>query len=89
LNWKSPDDLELVAECETLPEAEVVRGLLASGDIVSTIVSVSDSTILFAQRSVFGRSAQPVPYKVLVRPEDSEAARELLAARAEELPDGD
>ena len=87
--WKKPEDLELVAECETLPEAEVVRGLLESGGIVSATISASDSTLFFSQRSIFGQVAVKVPYKVLVRPEDAEAARELLAAQAEALPDGE
>ena len=81
--WKKPDDLEVASECETLPEAEVVKGLLASDGIQSTIVSGSDSTIVFAQRSVFGRLAKPRPYKVLVRPRDAERARQLLEAEPE------
>jgi hypothetical protein len=89
LTWKAPEDLELAAECETLPEAEVVRGLLASEGIESTIVSASDSTIVFSQKSVFGLTALPVPYKVLVRPEEAEAARQLLSAKPEEIPDGE
>lgn len=89
LTWRKPEDLELVVECETLPEAEVVRGLLESSGIESTVVSSSDSTIAFSQRSIFGTTALPTPYKVLVRPEDAEAARELLEAMPEELPDGD
>jgi hypothetical protein len=87
--WKAPEDLELVTECETLPEAEIVRGLLESGGIESTTVSASDSTVLFSQRSVFGKTAKRVPYKVLVRPEDAAEARRLLSAQAEGLPDDD
>ena len=78
-----------MVECESLPEAEVVRGLLDSSGIECTIVSSSDSTIAFSQRSIFGTTALPTPYKVLVRPEDAEAARELLAAQPEDLPDGE
>jgi hypothetical protein len=78
--WEKPQDLELVAECETMPEAEVVRGLLLGAGIESGLVSSSDSTVIFAQRSVFGRVAKPLPYKVLVRPEDYATARELLEA---------
>lgn len=85
--WKKPDDLELVAECETLPEAEVIRGLLTSADIIATVVSGTDSTITFSQRSIFGRVAKPRPYKVLVRPEDAEAAEQLLNAEAEDVPE--
>jgi hypothetical protein len=87
LVWRKPEDLELVAECESLPEGEIVRGLLQSGGIASTVMAVTDSTILFTQRSVFGQSARRAPYKVLVRPEDAEAARGLLAAPAEESGD--
>ena len=87
--WEKPEDLELVAECETLPEAEIVRGLLQSGGIEGTIVAATDSTIIFSQRSVFGKTAKRVPYKIIVRPEDMEAAQELLEARAEDLPDGE
>jgi hypothetical protein len=61
-------------------EAEVVRGLLLGAGIESSLVSISDSTVIFAQRSVFGRVAKPLPYKVLVRPEDYPAAKELLEA---------
>jgi hypothetical protein len=82
--WKKPKDLELVAECETLPEAEVIRGLLKSAGIESTLVSSSDSTVMFAQRSVFGKVAKPRPYKILVRPEEIEASLELLEAGFED-----
>ena len=82
--WKKPNDLELAAECETLPEAEVIRGLLSSAGIESSVVSSSDSTVVFAQRSVFGRVAKPKPYKVLVRQGDIEAARDLLEAEVED-----
>jgi len=85
--WKKPDDLELVAECETLPEVEVIRGLLASAGIESTAVGATDSTMLFSQQSIFGRLAKPRPYKLLVRPEDAETAHALLAAEHGELPD--
>lgn len=81
--WKKPKDLELIAECETLPEAEVIRGLLQSAGIECSLISSSDSTVMFAQRSVFGRVAKPRPYKLLVRPVDAEAARELMEADIE------
>lgn len=90
--WEKPEDLELVAECETLPEAEIVRGLLESDGITTSLSTASDSTVMFAQRSVFGETAKRLPYKILVRHEDAPAARELLAATAEEIPeegDGD
>jgi len=89
LAWKKPDDLEVVAECETLPEAEIVRGLLQSVGIEGTIVATTDSTIIFSQRSVFGKTAKRVPYKILVHPDDQEAAQGLLEARSEDMPDGD
>jgi hypothetical protein len=87
--WEKPEDLELVAECETLPEAEIVRGLLESAGIISNLTTASDSTIMFAQRSVFGETVRRRPYKILVRIEDADAAGELLAAPADALPDGE
>ena len=85
--WEKPEDLELVAECETQPEMEIIRGLLASADIESMFVTSTDSTVQFAQRSVFGKVAKPKPYKILVRPEDAEIAQEILSALPEEIPD--
>lgn len=84
--WHKPDDLELVAECESLPEVEIVRGLLASAAVESVIMTTTDSTMVFSQKSIFGKLAKRRPYKVLVRPEDAEVAREILSAE-EELPD--
>lgn len=84
MSWKKPDDLEVAAECETWPEAEVLKGLLLGEGIECLAVSSADSTMLFSQRSIFGRSVDPRPIKILVRPQDKERALMLLSAEAEE-----
>jgi hypothetical protein len=82
--WRKPDDLELVAECETLPEMEVLRSLLASAGIETASFAMTDSTMFFAQKSIFGKVAKPKPYKLLVKPEDLEEAQSILAAEPEQ-----
>jgi hypothetical protein len=81
--WRKPDDLELVAECETLPELEVLKSLLASAGIQTASFAITDSTMVFTQKSIFGKVAKPKPYKLLVKPENLEEAQSILATEPE------
>ncbi len=87
--WIKPDDLALIAECETLPEAEIIIGLLQTADIQTSIVTTTDSTVVFSQKSIFGELAKPKPYKILVRPEDAETAKDILTAIPEDILEED
>lgn len=88
--WRKPDDLELVAECETAPELEVLRGLLTGCGIESMGQVSAESSAYFQPQSLLtGISERPRPYKLLVRPEDAESAREIIAAPVEPLADED
>ena len=80
MGWRKPDDLELVAECESLPEIEVIRGLLAGSGIESTVFTSSQAAKMFAHKSILGTIENSKPYKLLVRPEDAETAKELISA---------
>lgn len=88
--WKKPDDLELVAECETAPELEVLRSLLTGCGIESMSQVSAESSAYFQPQSLTADIPQrPRPYKLLVRPEDAESAREIITAPVEPLPDDD
>lgn len=76
--WEKPEDLEIVRETDSASEALLIEGLLKSAGVDVIVMQVADSTISFVQLSVFGDTAKPMPYKILVRPEDLEAAKELL-----------
>ena len=86
--WQKPDDLELVAECETEPELEVLRGLLAGCGIESMSQVSAESSGFFQPKSLLGDIPErPRPYKLLVHPADAESAREIIAAPVEPLDD--
>jgi hypothetical protein len=89
MSWKKPEDLVLVAECATLPELEILTGLLATADIESTSMTTSESAAMFGYKSLFSPpSDKPLPYKLLVRKEDGEEAVAIISAPLqEELPD--
>ena len=88
--WQKPDDLELVAECETEPEVEILRGLLAGCGIDSMKQVSAESSGFFQPKSLLGEiNERPRPYKLLVRPEDAESAREIITAPAEPIPEED
>lgn len=77
--WEKPEDLELLLECETLPETMLVEGLLRASEIDFIRMKDSDTKTahLFGGPLLFKES--PIkPYKILVRPEDFEAASELV-----------
>lgn len=82
--WRKPEDLELVAECETLPELEIIRALLSSSGIESTSLTSADAAKMFAHKSIWSAQETAKPYKLLVHPEDAQTARDIIAAPAEE-----
>ena len=81
--WDKPDDLELVAELESPFELDLVRGLLASSGIECTTFTITDSAMMFAEKSIYGGLSRKAPFKVLVRPEDAEQAKEIIEATPE------
>jgi hypothetical protein len=85
--WQKPDDLELVAECESLPELTIVRALLEDAGIETMTLSTADSSGYFDVKGLFGPSSTPRPFKLLVHPKDAEEARSILAAPPEEVDD--
>lgn len=78
--WQKPEDLELVAELESPFELDLVRGLLESSGIECSTFTITDSATMFAEKSIYGGFSRKNPFKVLVRPEDAEKAREIIDA---------
>lgn len=88
--WIKPEDLELVAELESPFELDLVRGLLESSGIECSTFTITDSAMMFAEKSIYGGLSRKTPFKVLVRPEDAEKAKEIIAATPQPMEeDGD
>jgi len=83
--WQKPDDLELIAECETEHEALLIKGLLETSGIHALMMIGSESSINTLNFRVFGDPPQQPrkPFKVLVHPEAKAEAEALLASPAE------
>lgn len=87
--WQKPEDLILIAECETMPEALLIEGLLNSSGIKALVMTGSDQQVSMVHLQLNNDPHKRKPFKVLVHPQDESLARELLTSPHQDEQDGD